>query len=248
MTILQVQGLTKSFGRGKSKKLVLDDVTFDLEEGEILAIVGESGSGKSTILNLVSKRLRPDSGTINFQGRPLEDYGKDLYKSMQMVFQNARASFDPKYTIGASIQEVLDQLRSDADISIGDLLKMTGLKPSYKDRLPSELSGGENQRAAISRSFSVLPRLLLCDEITSALDVCAQAKVIEYLYSLVKDQGISVLFVSHDMSLVSTFCDRVLVLNKGRIVEEGPTKEVLANPQDPYTQALCQAHRFLEDK
>lgn len=239
--VLEVKNLSKTFKEKGHDKLALDKVSFSLDQGEILGVVGESGSGKSTLLRLLSRQVPYDQGEVRFLDRDLKTYGKDLYRSMQMVFQDPRGSFNPKFSIGRAMEEIQRSLGRSGGISVEDLLKNVGLKEEYRDRCPKDLSGGECQRAAIARTFSVLPKVLLCDEITSALDVSAQAKVIDLLVHLVEDHGISLIFVSHNLALVSTFCHRILVFNQGQIVEGGLTEEVLSRPKEAYTRALLGA-------
>lgn len=239
--ILAVRNLSKTFNDKNSKKLALKDVSFSLNKGEVLGIVGESGSGKSTLLRVLSKQVPFDEGEVTILGKDIKAYGRELYRSMQMVFQNPRGSFNPSFSIGRTMEEIQRGLGIQKGVPVSHLLKNVGLKEEYQYRCPKDLSGGECQRAAIAKSFSVLPEVLLCDEITSALDVSAQAKIIDLLMHLVEDHGISVLFVSHNLALVSTFCHRLLIFNQGNVVEEGMTREVLEKPKDDYTKALLRA-------
>lgn len=239
--VLRVENLSKTFQEKKSHKLALNNISFSLNKGEVVGIVGESGSGKSTLFRVLSKQIPYEEGQVSVLGKDLQLYGKDLYNSMQMVFQDPQGSFNPKFTVGHAMEEIQKGLGIKAGVPVCELLKNVGLKEEYEKRCPGDLSGGECQRAAIAKSFSVLPQILLCDEITSALDVSAQAKVIDLLMHLVEDHHTSVLFISHNLALVSTFCHRVLIFNQGDLVEQGETKEVLSNPQHPYTQDLLRA-------
>lgn len=238
--ILKVENLSKSFYSNNEVKKVLKDINFSLRRGEILGIIGESGSGKSTLLRLISNQIPKDSGTIKIFGKDYKDYGKEIYKSMQMIFQDARSSFNPRCKIGRAFNITKKYLKLDNAFDNKQLLKMVGLKEEYEDKFPKELSGGECQRAAIARAFSVKPKFLLCDEITSALDVCAQAKIIDLLIDLCEEYSTGVLFVSHDLALVSSFCSRILILKHGEIVEYGDTKSIIKSPSHPYTVDLLE--------
>lgn len=235
--LLKVEKVNKTFLSHGYEKKALTDVNFTLNRGEILGIIGESGSGKSTLLRIISKQIRANNGEIIFKGKKLEDYEKELYQLMQMVFQDSRSSFNPKHTIGRALDEIKSHLNKEGKDNCY-LLERVGLVASYENKFPSQLSGGECQRAAIARAFSVMPDLILCDEVTSALDVCAQARVIDLIIHLSKVHNIAIIFVSHDLPLVSTFCDRLLIMKNGIIVEDGQTKEILQNPKSPYTRDL----------
>lgn len=239
--ILKIENVSKTFTSKGRKKLALDKLSLSLGQGEILGVVGESGSGKSTLLRLISKQTPIDKGEISFLNKDIYQYGKEIYKDMQMVFQDPRGSFDPKFTIGHSFREIRENLGIKSGLTICELLKNVGLKEEYHVRCPKDLSGGECQRAAVAKAFSVIPKLILCDEITSALDVSAQAKIIDLLVHLVEEHGVSVVFVSHNLSLVSTFCHRVAILQNGILVEEGPTQEVLESPNHAYSKSLLAA-------
>lgn len=238
MEILKVEKLNKSFiSHGQTKK-ALNDVSFQLNKQEILGIVGESGSGKSTILKIIANLISKDSGRIELFGNEIKYLDKKIYRDLQMIFQDSKSSFNPRNSIGKSIKNTLKYLDLDKNMKISDLLKMVGLSPEYENKLPRELSGGQCQRAAIARAFSVNPRLLLCDEITSALDVCAQDKIVKLLIHLSKVHDTGVIFVSHDLPLVSSFCDKILVMKNGRVVEYGDTAKVIKQSKDPYTNDL----------
>lgn len=235
--IIDVKGVSKKFSSRGVQNHALNDVSISLKKGEILGIIGESGSGKSTLLRVISGLLKPDKGEVLFDNKPVIKYGKDLYRNMQMIFQNPRASFDNNYTIGQSFDEIKKHLCMK-DKENCTLLDMVGLDREYEFKYPDELSGGECQRAAIARALFVIPEVLLCDEITSALDVCVQQNIIELLVHLSRYHDISMVFVSHDLPLVSTFCDRLVIMEKGRVVESGNIEEILNNPKKEYTRDL----------
>ena len=254
-TILEVHNLTKTFQKNKEDFLAVDDVSFSVETGECLGLIGESGSGKSTIANLISGLLRPDSGEMTFQGESLTDKKnrkkRNLRKEMQMVFQDPTMSFSPKMRLLTSVGEGLryytDTSRQDRDVEALAALEQVGLRKEYAKRKCWELSGGECQRAAIARAILIRPKLLICDEVTSALDVSVQAQIIRLLYQLKQELRMSYLFISHDLALVSSVCDRIVVLYQGQIVEIGTAKEIIEQCRHPYTKVLLESV-FLVDK
>lgn len=248
--ILEVRNIKKKFKKGKYEINAVNDVSFKVMPGEILGIVGESGSGKSTIAKLITHLQTIDEGEIFFEGEDISRISKkkriDIYKQMQMVFQDPVGSFNPRMRIGDAIEEVLCQLcysKGKADKAIAketvkSLLKQVGLKPEYAERYPHELSGGQCQRAAIARAIAVHPRLLICDEATSALDVSAQSQIVELLISIGKELNMAILFISHDLPLVSCLCDKISVLYKGEQVEFGDAEKIIKTPNHPYTKKL----------
>ena len=225
-SILSVKGLSKGYERTVQKALAVSDVSLELHSGEILGIVGSSGSGKSTLLRLICGLEAPDEGHIYLDGRELT--GKRSIadrREMQMIFQDPAASFHPRRTIASSIGDAFWSL-------------MVGLSPGLARRYPRSLSGGQCQRFAIARAIASSPRVLLCDEITSALDVSSQAQILALLSSLRREKNMSMIFVSHDLAVVSTLCDRIIVMHGGRIVEEGKTERIISSPQNEYTKEL----------
>ena len=246
--ILKVSGLTKTFSRqGQADFTAVKNISFDLFPGECLAIIGESGSGKTTAVNMIARLVEATSGSILLDGKDITSLkGKPLrevYKTMQMVFQTPAESFDPRRTLGDGIGESLRNAGlspKETRKKVEALLKDCGLPPEYADRYPHQVSGGQCQRAAIARALAIEPRLLICDEITSALDVTVQKEILELLNTLRTQRGhnLSILFICHDISLVQQFCDRVLVMYHGKIVEEGTPDEVIWNPKNDYTKRL----------
>lgn len=246
--ILRVQNLTKTFTRsGQSNLTAVNGISFDLLPGECLGIIGESGSGKTTAVNLIMRLLDATEGKIFLDGEDITlKTGKSLrviYRKMQMVFQTPTDSFDPRRTLGDGIGESLrncGMTRHDADAQAARLLERCGLPAAFAGRYPHEVSGGQCQRAAIARALAVKPKVLICDEATSALDVTVQKEILELLHTLRSEQGtkLSILFICHDISLVQRFCDRVLVMYHGDIVEQGTPIDVICHPQNDYTQRL----------
>lgn len=229
--ILRVSNLSKVFQTGGIKLQAVKNVNFSLAQGECLGIIGESGSGKSTVANMVSGLLKPTSGTIAFSG-----------KHLQMVFQDPMSSFSPRMRILDSLCEGIryetNYTRKEREERAYEVLRMVGLTTEYGKKYPEELSGGECQRAAIGRAIMINPELLICDEITSALDVSVQAQIMRLMKKLAEEMGMSYLFISHDLALVSSICDRVAVMYKGEIVEDGSVKKVIEKPEHEYTKKL----------
>ena len=239
--ILTAEHLKKVFrGREKYGKkgkdiCAVEDVSFSLRKGESLGLIGESGSGKSTTAYMTAGLLKPTEGTIHFYGN-----------YMQMVFQDPIKSLNPHRTVLDNICEGLIYRKNGKSMAeirklALEAMDLVHLDRSYAGRKGRELSGGECQRATIARAILIKPELLICDEVTSALDVSLQAQIMELLSELKRQMGLSYLFISHDIALVSHFCDRVAVMYRGRIVEEGATGQVLEHPQQEYTKQLLQA-------
>lgn len=247
MNILETKDICVSYkqGMGCEALKAVDHVSFALGPGELLGLVGQSGCGKSTLSRAIMGLERPSGGTVTLAGKPLSyPYGKDVYRTLQMVFQMPRDSFDPKRTIGSAITNIQANLgtpKEEARARTRELLSCVGLDASYEKKYPHQLSGGECQRAAIARALSVSPKVLICDEITSALDVSVQAQVVELLMESCAKTETAVLFISHDIALVQGVCSRIMVMNEGRIVEEGTAREVTQNPQSEYTKRLLDA-------
>lgn len=238
--LLEGKNLSKRFRRPKESDGwtdALSDVSFCLSQGEVLGIVGESGSGKSTLLRIVSGMLLPDSGELYYRGERYTGQGPgQTGKFLQMIFQDAAASFDPRLTMKKSVPESGRGRRDEAELS--ELIRSFGMDEELLERRPSELSGGQCQRMSIARAFYAHAEILLCDEITSALDVSSQAQVIRLLHSLKEEGRLSAVFVSHDIALVSMLCDRMMVMKNGQVVEEGGTRRVIDAPEHPYTKQL----------
>jgi oligopeptide/dipeptide ABC transporter ATP-binding protein len=255
--ILTVRGLRKVFvGRGNAIGLnrprvrAVDGVDFDLHEGQTLGIVGESGSGKSTLGRCVLRLLRPDAGSVLFRGKELTTLGgrelRRTRKDMQIVFQDPYSSLDPHLTIGDLLAEPLrlhfSMTAAERDRRVMELLDAVGLGVAhYTRRYPAEFSGGQRQRISIARALAVEPRLIVCDEVVSALDVSTQAEIINLFKDIQERTGVAYLFISHDLSVVRHISDRIAVMYLGRIVETGPSYAVHDEPAHPYTQALVSA-------
>ncbi|MCR5295617.1 MAG: ATP-binding cassette domain-containing protein [Lachnospiraceae bacterium] len=247
--LIKAESLSKVFaGKNKGETRALYDVSFELYEGETLGIVGESGSGKSTLAKLVCGLMPPSSGSVWVGRTNVGKAGRkerlELYARMQMVFQDSKGSFDSRRTLGDGIGESLRNRKlpkEEIRRRVEELLTDCGLSGEFADRYPREVSGGECQRAAIARALAIKPEILILDEATSALDVTVQAQIIGLLKRLREERGLSILFICHNIALVQQFCDRVLVLKEGRVLESGMTDELLSSPQNPYTRALIEA-------
>ncbi len=228
--------------------------SFDLSVGETLGIVGESGSGKSTLAKMVMAFEKPDAGTVLFQGRDINTLSAgDLRlarQQFQMVFQDPFGSLDPRRTVGWSIAEPLRAIgtASDAEMArhVDQALNQVGLRAADGTRYPHEFSGGQRQRIAIARAIVTRPALLVADEAVSALDVSVQAQILNLLMDLQEQLGLAILFISHDLAVVASICDRILVMQRGRILETGITTEVLSDPRHEYTRTLLAAARMQE--
>ena len=259
--LLQIRGLCKHFpvyDKGLLRRQVglvkaVDDVSFDLLAGETLGLVGESGSGKTTAGRTILRAYEPTAGQVLFDsGDGVVDLAtlterelKPLRTRMQMIFQDPFASLNPRMTVRDLVAEplVIHRLARGAELEdcVVDILAKVGLQPQHRLRYPHAFSGGQRQRIGIARALVMEPRLVVCDEAVSALDVSVQAQVINLLADLQQDLGLTYLFIAHDLSVVRHLCDRVAVMYAGRIVELAPTAELFATPRHPYTRALLSA-------
>ena len=259
--ILNVLHVMKSYNdlafaqKDNKPKVILNDISFQVNSGECLGIAGRSGCGKSTLARVIARLIPADSGQIFLCGQNITHaHGSELvkaYEKMQMILQTPEDSFNPRKTLGWSIGEPLRNhkfKKLQIQEKTEELLKIAGLSPAYAGRYPYEVSGGECQRAAIARAIALMPRLLICDEATSALDVTVQQQVIELLSSLCKTQNIACIFITHDLALLTRIADRVLVMNEGKIAEEGTTADIIKNPSSAYTKELLEADVFYESK
>jgi len=251
--LLRVRGLKKYFPirRGLLQKAVthlkaVDGVDFDIDPGQTLGLVGESGCGKTTVARLLLHLLAADAGEIRYKNQNLinltERQFKPLRNEIQIVFQDPYSSLNPRMTVGASIGEGVRIAGIGNRIArqkrIAQLLDMVGMPAASADRYPHEFSGGQRQRVGIARALSVDPALIICDEPVSALDVSIQAQIINLLKDLQAELGLSYLFISHDLNVVSYLCNRVCVMYQGKIVEAAPATDLFDHPRHPYTHAL----------
>jgi len=242
--VLTVSEVSRRFGTRNA----LDKVSLSVHKGEILGIVGASGSGKTTLARVIMALERPDSGLVTIDGAPWsrlsETRRRPLRHAIQLVSQDPMSAFDPRYTVRRLLGEALEAKGVEKSLwpqRIGALLASVGLSQLDPDRRPAQLSGGQRQRVAIARALAMEPRLLVCDEPVSALDVSTQAVVLDLLVALRDRLGLTMLFISHDLGVIRQISDRVVVMNDGRIVEVGPIDTVLSHPEHPYTRALLEA-------
>ena len=216
------------FARTSGYVKAVDGVSFDLHRGETLGVVGESGSGKSTIARVITGLQKPTEGSFKLDGR------------VAMVFQDPLGSLNPRMTVRATLEESLlsAPVREGADSTVGELLSLVGLDVSALDKYPHEFSGGQRQRICIARAIATKPELLICDEAVSALDLSIRSQVLDLLEDLKRKLGLSLLFITHDLGVVRHIADRILVMNRGKIIEEGPCGQVLKAPREEYTRHL----------
>jgi ABC-type glutathione transport system ATPase component len=259
--LLEVEGLVKEFGlrRGFAERVTrtkvaphraVDDVSFRLDRGEILGIAGGSGSGKTTLARCLIRLIEPDGGQVRVDGINVREHKgaelRELRRRMQMVFQDPYASLNPRMTIGAALHEAGRVHKrpgsENEEAFVSRLLDLVQLTDRIASRKPRELSGGQRQRVSIARALAVDPELIIADEAVSALDVSVQAQLLNLFLDLREELGVAILFISHQLAVIAEVADRIAVMQHGRIVEQGATREVFAHPQDEYTQALLNAH------
>ncbi|OKJ58107.1 ABC transporter ATP-binding protein [Streptomyces sp. CB02115] len=247
--LLEAVGLRREFGRGSGRVAAVDGVSLTVHAGRTLGIVGESGSGKTTLGRMLVRLLDPTAGRLRYGGREIDSLPEKELRSfrrdLQMVFQDPVASLNPRRSVGES---VADPLRAAGESDegrirdrVGELLERVGLDPGRYERYPHEFSGGQRQRVGIARALAAGPKLIVCDEPVSALDVTTQAQVVELLSELQRELGIGLVFIAHDLAVVRQVSDEVAVMRRGVIVEQGSADAVYADPQDPYTRQLLAA-------
>jgi oligopeptide transport system ATP-binding protein len=255
--LLSVRELSKQFpirgglfGRQVEAVHAVDGVSFDIEAGETLGLVGESGCGKSTTGRCIMRLIEPSAGEIWFEGsdvtRTEGETLRRMRRDMQIIFQDPFASLNPRHTVGGIIGEALVIHRlaktgREREDKVAHLLETVGLRPDHMRRFPHEFSGGQRQRIGIARALAVEPKLIICDEPVSALDVSVQAQVVNLLEDLSERLGLAYLFIAHDLSVVEHISDRVAVMYLGRVVEIAPSRALYHNPLHPYTEALLSA-------
>ncbi len=249
--LVELKNVSLTFNKGKSNEVkAIDDVSFDIYEGEIFGLVGESGSGKTTIGRSVLKLSDIDSGTVTFSGNEISSLkGKDLHdfrKTAQMIFQDPQASLNGRMKIRDIIAEGIDihklaKSKEEREAKVKELIDLVGLNEDHLSRYPHEFSGGQRQRIGIARALAVNPHFIVADEPISALDVSIQAQVVNLMQKLQHEQGLTYLFIAHDLSMVKYISDRIGVMHWGKLLEVGPADEIYHNPIHPYTKSLLSA-------
>ena len=229
----------------KTKNQVLEDISLQVNRGDIIGLIGESGSGKSTIAKIILRLWKETSGTISLHGNEIQSFS-DLSKEIQLVFQDPFSSLNPKHTIGRAISEVFqiskENLKSkDIKQSSIELIKIVGLSENDYQKYPHEFSGGQRQRICIAKALAKGPKFIVLDEAVSALDVSIQAKILNLLNQLKSEKDLTYLLISHDMNVVSYFCNKLVVLKNGKIIESGDTEELIKNPKSEYTKTLLES-------
>ena len=252
--LLEAEGLSKHFAvkqgvfsRAKAHVRAVDDVTLNVPRGKTLGIVGESGCGKSTTARLMMRLLEPTSGTVRFDGQDITALSQrelhDTRREMRMIFQDPYSSLNPRKTVGQILREpfVIHGETDNLKSRVSELVARVGLSPEHINRYPHEFSGGQRQRVGIARALALVPKLIVCDEPVSALDVSIQAQILNLLRSLQQELDLTYVFISHDLSVIRQISDQVAVMYLGRVVVLADTDDIFERPQHPYTAALLSA-------
>lgn len=247
--ILEIKNLSKKFDR---KTVALDDVSLEVYEGESLGIVGESGSGKTTLGRMILMLIAPDKGEIIYEEKNIlalrEREKRAVREDIQMILQDPYSSLNPMKTIGWHLEEPLRILgnysKEERKAKALEMMNMVGLSREYFDKYPRELSGGQKQRIVILAALMLNPKIIVADEAVSALDLSVQAQILNLLKELQRKLNLTYIFISHDLSVVRYMCDRICVMNKGKVVEIGSSNDILENPKEDYTKALVRASRL----
>lgn len=244
MSVVSVENVSKDFGSSRSPHRVVDDVSFGVNPGEMFGIVGESGSGKTTIARMMLRLQSITEGRITVSGidvaKASREERAELTRTIQVVFQDPYSSMNGRLRIKRVLAEGIERVRPKSQVpgEVARLLDLVGLPGRYADLFPHELSGGQRQRVAIARALSMNPSVLIADEPVSALDVSMRGQVLNLLARLRDELGLTCVFISHDLGIVRQLCDRLIVMEKGRVVEAGEPEDVLTSPQHPYTARL----------
>ncbi len=256
--LLKVNNIIVEFGKGKNKFIAADKVSFEIFKGETFGLVGESGSGKTTIGRAIIGINKTSQGDILFKGKKInikrdKITNKEITKGIQMIFQDPMSSLNERAKVEYIVSEGLYNLKNyksedERKEKVEKAIKDVGLLPEFLSRFPHEFSGGQRQRIGIARALVMEPELIIADEPISALDVSIQAQILNLLVTLKREKGLTYLFIAHDLSVIRFIADRVAVLYKGEIVEEGETENIFKNPSHPYTRSLIEAIPVLYKK
>ncbi|MEV5842379.1 ABC transporter ATP-binding protein [Streptomyces sp. NPDC051985] len=249
MTVLRADQVTLTYRAGPTARPAVDAVSLEIPPGAAIGIAGESGSGKTSFARMLVGVVEPTSGTVTWDGAPLDRLPRhgpgSRARTVQMILQDPSGSLNPRMTVGAAVTEALRENAmpeaADSPAAVARLLLLVGLDPSYAVKYPFQLSGGERQRVSIARALAVEPRVLICDEVTSALDVSVQASILNLLRDLQRRTGMALVFVSHNLDVIRYLCRDVVVLLHGQVVERGPADRVLTTPEHAYTRQLVDA-------
>lgn len=250
--LLEINNLCKDYSTGflgNRKIHAVDDVSLCINEGEMFGLIGESGCGKSTLTKMILGLIKPSSGSIKYNGEEISGYGEKQWlpmrKEIQAVFQHPQMTFNPKKNLYYSCAEPLKLFdmcdKSNEEYLVREMTECVGISFDQLRKYPHEISGGQAQRISIARALSLNPRLLICDEPTSMLDVSVQAQILRLLMQANKEQNVAMLFISHDLEVVRAVCTRVAVMKEGKIIETGTVDEVFENPKEEYTKKLLNA-------
>ncbi|MGB7788629.1 ATP-binding cassette domain-containing protein [Methanoregula sp.] len=252
--MIELANITKYYTRGffrKQKSLIVDDVSLSIRRGETLGLVGESGSGKTTLGRIALRLIEPSSGTVRFDGVDVTSLSRSALRQfrqrMQIIFQDPDTSLNPRMTIHDCVAEPFRIWRlagaREMEDRIPELLGLVGLQPELASRYPFEISGGQKQRVALARVLALNPTFIVADEPTAALDLSVQAQVLSLLKDIQQKRQLTLLFISHDLQVIEKMSDRIAVMHKGRIVEQGATSQILRHPTDRYTiRMIAAAH------
>jgi peptide/nickel transport system ATP-binding protein len=243
--VLEARGVSKHFPAGRSTVRAVEDATLALLPGRIVALVGESGSGKTTLARLLARFYPPTSGEIRLHGEPVKGNPRAYYSDVQLIFQDPFGSLNPLHRVQYNLERAVKlhhdvRSRAELDLKVTELLERVSLTPAeqYLDKFPHELSGGQRQRVVIARALAVEPKVLLGDEPISMLDVSIRLEMLNLLDRLRAEDGLALLYITHDIASARYLCDDIVVMYAGRMIEGGPKEDVIANPLHPYTQLL----------
>lgn len=250
--MIKIKNVSKSFKQGIFNRVIaVDNVTIEVKEGTILGIAGNSGCGKSTLARMIVGLIDTSNGSIKLNNRNIKELKrKEISRQIQIIFQHPENSLDPKMKIKNSLLEPIKINRlyniKDAERKIRELIELMGLKDTLFDRYPNQISGGEAQRIVIARALSLEPKVIVFDEPTSMLDVSVQASIFKLLKDLQKRFKLTYIIISHDLEVLGRICDNLVIMNKGKIVDRGRTKDIMKNPKSSYTKKLIESFEFFD--